>query len=81
MDLWLIAIQVVGALLSGLSMWLMGDETLWGPLVSFLAGFPFLALYASLGAYFVMPMTLVFMLIDVRNFVKWRREGITWRKR
>lgn len=78
MDLTLIAIQAIGVVAAVAAMWLMGNETLWGPTVSFLSGLPFIALYIRLGAYLAPVMTITLMCIDVRNFIKWRREGISW---
>lgn len=81
MDVYLIIIQALCFIGGFAAVWLMGNETLLGPTVSFLSGLPFLALYYHAGAYFVMPMTVILMGIDVRNFFKWRREGISWKSR
>ena len=74
----LMLLQLLGSCFVLASMFLMGNLTLWGPVVSFIAGIPFLYInwYAHLWG--ILPMTLVLMAVDVRNFVKWWKEGVRW---
>lgn len=71
-------IQTLSAvpLLTGL--WLMGNRRLLGPFLAFVAEFFTTLTGIRHGAWSIVLIGAVLFVVQGRNFLKWRAEGVRW---
>lgn len=63
-------------LLSGL--WIMGNKRLLGSLLAFIAEFFTVFVGIMHDAWSITLIGAVLFLVQLRNFIKWRRAGVPW---
>ena len=57
-----------------LSLWLMGNKSIWGPIVGLLACIPWAIFSWMTGEWGLMPGTIVVGLVHARNLYLWRKD-------
>ena len=71
-------IQLFAAVPLLVGLWLMGNKRLIGPFLCFLAEGFTTAVGIMHHAWSIILIGIVLFFVQARNFLKWRREGVSW---
>lgn len=61
-----------------LGLWLMGDKRLLGPFLCFIAEGFTTAVGVTHRVWSIVLIGVVLFVVQLRNFIKWRKEGVGW---
>lgn len=70
-----ISLQLLASAMSLAGLWKIGDRSIWGQGISLVAQAPWMAMNIYCGLWGILPCTLVFAAVNVRNYIKWRRDA------
>lgn len=71
-------VQFLAAALLLTGLWLTGNKRLLGPFLCFIAEFFTLIVGLTHGVWSIAVIGAVLFVIQLRNFLKWRKEGLSW---
>lgn len=74
-DLVAITLQVIASTSTVICMWLMGNRSLLGPCVGMVSEGLWLAVIVYCGLWGILPLTVFLIVVNTRNFMKWRRDA------
>ena len=71
-------VQFLATALLLIGLWLMGNKRLLGPFLAFVAEFFTTIVGITHQAWSIIIIGAVLFVVQGRNFLKWRKEGVKW---
>lgn len=68
-------VELIISVITIISAWLIGNKSVWGQRLGMLANLCWWFYVLAFGRWGLVPMELMFTIIQIRNLIKWEKEA------